>query len=162
MNRFLKCTFCLLTLIFLTACASQHQQVARFPNQNVAVEDMEKGRIYVMRHPWLWNIASHMALAGVYDGDEQIGTIAGHRGFLSWEREPGKTTISSGGYPKRGVNLTVEKGKVYYILQHVQPDWGTVNLASPASGELAVTREVVDEETGRKELSRCKPPNLPK
>ena len=159
MNRFLKFALGLLVLLLFSACVSQHRQLVHFPDQDKPIEDAEKGRIYVIRHPWLWNLASHIALVSVGDGDLEIGSIAGHLGFLSWERDPGQATITS--FPGR-VIVTVEKGKVYYILLHLEPDWATYNLVVLGSGELSARLELVDEETGRKELSKAKPPNYTK
>src|SRR5262249_13942170 len=93
-NRFVGFLLGLLTLSHVSGCVSQHQQRAHFPTQDKTIEDQEKGRIYVMRKPWLWNLASQMALVKVRDGDVEIGSIAGHRGFLCWEREPGQASIS--------------------------------------------------------------------
>ncbi len=157
MNGFLKLLFGLLASVLLSGCVSQHQQLVHFPSQDKPIEDPEKGRIYVMRQPWLWNIASHMALVTVRDGDLVIGSIAGHRGFLCWEREPGQARVSCIG-DNGGVIVAVEKGKVYYMLQHVEPVWQTINPALPGSGEMATRLELVNEEKGRKELSKCVPP----
>jgi hypothetical protein len=158
MNRLLKFALGLLILIQFAACVSQHQQLVHFPDQHKPIENEKKGRIYVIRHPWLWNIASHMALVSVYDGNLEIGSIAGHRGFLSWERDPGQASIICVPGPGQ-VILTIENGKVYYILQHLEPDWGA-NFPTGLGGEgLSSRLELVDEETGRKELSKAKPPN---
>jgi hypothetical protein len=104
-------------VLLATGCVSQHQQLVRFPDLQKRIEDPEKARIYVIRHPWLWNIASHTAVVIVRDGDEEIGSIAGHRGFLCWEREPGTTTISARAVGQAAsLELSVERGKVYYVL----------------------------------------------
>lgn len=159
MNRFLKFAVGLLILALFSACVSQHRQRVHFPDQDKLIENAQKGRIYVIRHPWLWNIASHMALVSIYDGDMEIGSIAGHRGFLSWERDPGQAAIACVPGPGQ-VTVTVESGKVYYVLQHLVPDWATNNYLTPPGGEgLSSRLELVDEETGRKELSKAKPPN---
>jgi hypothetical protein len=55
--------------------------------------------------------------------------------------------------------VTVEKGKTYYILQHLDPVWQTVNPRAPGSGEMSTTLELVNEQVGREELSKCKPPS---
>src|SRR5262245_6355193 len=95
-DRFRRCFPGLLALVLVCAagCVSQHQQFVRFPAQDKPIEDPEKGRIYVLRKPWLWNLASRITLVKVCDGDATIGSIAGHRGFLCWEREPGQARIS--------------------------------------------------------------------
>src|SRR5215831_16521262 len=93
-DRFRRCFPGLLILVCAAGCVSQHQQLVHFPAQDKPIEDSEKARIYVMRKPWLWNMASHMAIVTVRDGEETIGSIAGHRGYLCWEREPGQARIS--------------------------------------------------------------------
>ena len=156
MARFSTFILGILILVFLSGCVSQHRQIVHFPDQQKSVEDPEKARIYVIRHPWLWNLASHMALVTICDEGLEIGTIAGHRGFLCWERKPGQAMISCLG--DNGITVTFEKGKVYYFLQHLEPVWQPHAITFPGTGEMASMLELVDEAKGRKELSRCAPP----
>ena len=155
MSKSLQFALGTLALTVLSGCTSQHQQLVHFPDQKQLVEDPEKARIYVIREPWLWNLASHMQLVTVRDGDTTIGSIAGHRGYLCWEREPGQANISCAG-DKGGILVTVEKGRAHYILQHLEPVWGT--MVAPGGGQMATRLESVNEERGKRELSKCKPP----
>jgi len=81
----------------------------------------------------------------VRDGFNEIGSIAGQRGFVSWERVPGDVLVSAGdsGY----VSLTAKKGETYYILaRDVDP--------------MVVRLELVDEEKGREALAKATPPDM--
>ena len=55
--------------------------------------------------------------------------------------------------------VTVEKGKVYYILQCFGPVITTDTVISPAhSVDMSPSLQLVNEQIGRQELSKCKPP----
>ena len=82
-------------LILLAGCATQ--QLVQFPDPKAAAPDPQKARIYVMRDP-------------------EIGSIAGQRGYLSWERKPGEVSLSVPGEAYLG--LIVEEGSVTYVVVH--------------------------------------------
>ena len=99
------------------------------------------------------NIASYTVPVEVYDGNRKIGIID-RRGYLSWEREPGDTTIST----KPGTSLEVgsialalQQGTVSYMLEQTAP-------AGPFSfSSLRTTLTLVDNMTGQDELAKAKP-----
>ena len=127
------------------------------------LEDPDKGRVYVVRTAFAFNIASHSVPVTVSDGPTEIGYTAGHS-YLCWEREPGEARIHSSAYNSKTLELNIEKGKVYYVLQHVGPAWDTLGQAivMPGGGQLTATMELLDEEKGKKELSHCKSPKARK
>ena len=104
----------LLSLVLL-GCASTKQSV-RIPDISVPLEDTTKARIYVIR-PALIGGAVQMK---VTDNDEQIGRT-GPQSYLVWERAPGDTFVTSKAEKPCSVSLHCEAGKVYYILQRVEP-----------------------------------------
>jgi len=117
----------LLALVLVTGCASQ--QLVHLPDQQVAVEDPQKGCIYVMRQPtfWRFNLVSLARKIRVTDGNREIGSIAGQRGFLSWETEPGETIIF---VPDEAyLEVAVKRGKVHYVV-----------VRDMAKGPLALAR----------------------
>jgi len=93
------------------------QQFVAVPNQKVPVENMEKGRIYVLRTEQLGFSLTRMK---VFDGEQEIGDL-GADSFLCWERDPGKTTLYVDTYTRNGTiinmpeELEVKGGKVYYF-----------------------------------------------
>jgi hypothetical protein len=153
-NRFLKCGLGLMICVLSTGCASQSYQVVHFPNQGTSVEDAKKGRIYLMRQTSSISIPSRTRLMIVYDGDQEIGTV-GNYGFLCWEREPGQAVITFPPYSAPPFVLTIEKDRTYFIQVRVKP------MVNAPGSPLEVT-QVLDEATGKKELSSCKAPNVTK
>ena len=160
----MKASHGLLALIavgLLTGCASQHRQLVYFPDQQKTLDNHEKGRIYVIRKPWSINWASHVALVQIRDNDQEIGSIAGHRGYLCWERDPGLATLTTiSGFQEARIEQQVEQGKVYYILQGLRP--ASTCLGIPLGQTMVVSLQAVDEETGKKELKNCIPPSTEK
>lgn len=130
--------------LLLAGCASTRQFVP-LPDQAKKVEDLTKGRIYVIR-PATFGAAISM---NVSEDGKPIG-VTGPHGFLCWERTPGDTIITSTSEGASEVPLTVEPGNVYYLFQHVRMGLWI------ARSEL----ERVDEDEGLKELKKCKPPKL--
>ena len=146
-----------LAMSLLGGCAFQHVQNVPLPNQANNIDDVNKVRVYVIRKPWLFNLASHIALVQVYDGGKKIGSIAGHRGYLSWEREPGDTTISAEPGMISGsdsIDVTLKKGNVYYTTEQTKPE--SLFPTSP----LITTLELVDDVIGKDELAKAKPPAI--
>jgi hypothetical protein len=158
MNRLLVFIIILIALYLLAGCGGTMKQMVPFPDQSKVVENQGKGRIYVMGSPSLMNLASHHVTSSVLEGDKIIGYIADHS-YLSWEREPGDIKIYSYlGNSTSVVNLSVENGKVYYVLLNMFPAFETIFDVHPGGGNIHAKLEVVDEETGKKELLKCKPP----
>ena len=89
----------------------------------------------------------------VTDGDREIGFIAGQRGFLSWETEPGETTISVPG--EASLKVTVKKGKVHYIVVRDIAE----GYRFYGTDRMTVELKRVDEKEGREELAQATPPN---
>lgn len=146
----------LMTIVLIGGCASLHVQDTPFPNQANAIDDMNKARVYVVRHPWLINIASYNIPVEVYDGSKKIGIID-RRGYLCWEREPGDTTISTKPGPlleAGSITLTLHQGTVSYILEQTAPT-GPFSFSS-----LRTTLRRVDNMTGQDELAKAKPPAI--
>jgi len=147
------------------------QQVVPFPDQNKLVEDPGKGRIYVIGDPLYYNYAAHKFLVTVVENERLVGHITGH-GFICWEREPGKTSIlalietppgiSTGRKNRSSVDLTVESGKVYYLLMQVGIDWSSINIFVPGSGNPTVTLKLVTDEKGSKALLESLSPQVNK
>jgi hypothetical protein len=131
-----------LVVVLLTVGCATTRQVAPFPDQSVKIENPEKARLYVMR-PASFGCAVSME---VIDGDRDIGTT-GANSFLCWERDPGATTVSSKAENNSTLDLTVEKGMVYYIFQHVR--MGLLFARSQL--------ELVSEAEGQKVLQKCQP-----
>ena len=146
----------LLAIVLMGGCASLHVQDTPFPNQATTIDDMNKARVYVIRNPWLINIASYTIPVEVYDGSKKIGIID-RRGYLCWEREPGDTTISTKPGPRLeagSITLTLQQGTVYYILEQTVPT-GPFSWSS-----LRTTLSLVDNMTGQDELAKAKPPAI--
>lgn len=144
----------MLALVLVTGCASQ--QLVHFPDQQVAIEDPQKGRIYVMRQPtfWRFNLVSLARKIRIVDGNREIGSIAGQRGFLSWETEPGETIIF---VPDEAyLKVVVKRGKVQYI---VVRDIATGPHVGFGTGRMTVELRLVGEKEGREELTRGTPPH---
>ena len=131
----------LLPLLF-TGCASTLQP-AHFPDQTKVVEDPGKGRIYVIR-PGLTGIG---ITTDVKDNGQLVGSTGPH-GFLCWERAPGDAVITSTAEDTSEVQVTVQAGKVNYIVGKL--DFGWIITSS----RLAV----VSEEEARVALKKCHPP----
>ena len=154
-----RCTYALIVLFLLTACGTTGQFV-RLPDQSRVVDDQGKGRIYVIGRPFAINIPSHNVSMRVTDDGELIGSIVG-RGYLCWERAPGIATITSeaAASPYGSViTLTIERGKVHYVLAHIGPKWSAGMFLVPGGGHLAVRLEVVTEDQGKTALAGSKPP----
>jgi len=152
-------TSALIVVFLLTACGTTSQFV-RVPDQNQLVEEQGKGRIYVIGRPFAINVMSHNTNMRVTDGGELIGSIVG-RGYLCWERAPGIATIASeaAASPYGSViTLTIERGKVHYVLAHIGPKWSAGMFLVPGGGHLAVRLEVVTEDQGKTALAGSKPP----
>lgn len=142
--------FLLGMLIFVSAvstgCTSTRQFVP-LPDQDVALENPNAVRIYVLR-PTVFGGAVKMK---VFDNGKSIGETLGG-GYLSWEREPGDAMIESRAENTSHVLLNTEVGETYYVQQHV-------------SMGLVMARnhlEELDHEEGKKLLKKCKPPKLAK
>ena len=152
-------TSAFIVVFLLTACGTTSQFV-RVPDQSRVVDDQEKGRIYVIGRPFSINIMSHHVTMRVTDGGEFIRGIVG-RGYLCWERAPGVATIASeaAASPYGSViTLTIERGKVHYVLAHIGPKWSAGMFLVPGGGHLAVRLEVVTEDQGKTALAGSKPP----
>ena len=152
-------TYALIVLCLLTACGTTSQLV-RWPDQSRVVDDQGKGRIYVIGRPFAINIPSHNVNMRVTDDGERIGSIVG-RGYLCWERAPGIAMIASepASSPYGSViTLTIESGKVHYVLAHIGPKWSVWAFLVPGGGDLAARLEVVTEDQGKTALAGSKPP----
>jgi hypothetical protein len=129
-------------IVIVSGCASTKQYV-HFPDQNKSIENPEKARIYVARPTSLGGVISMK----VSDEGQAIGET-GPNGYLCWECTPGKTTIKGKAENTSELNLNTEKGKSYYIQQHVR--MGILM----ARNKL----ELLNDAEGKEKVSKCKPP----
>ena len=100
--------------------------------------------------PRSFNLASSIMPVHVFDGERNIGSMKG-RQFLTWERDPGRATIKSRANNDSTVEVNVEAGKTYYVLQRIGPaNW------TPES-PMVTKLQLVDADNGAKELKKAKP-----
>lgn len=143
-------------IAFTSGCASTQQFVA-LPNQKLSVENMEMGRIYVLRPEVMLGGAARMK---VRDGERLIGDL-GTNSFLCWERVPGKTTVFLDFYSIDDYviimpeDLDVEGGKVYYLRA------GLLSM-NPISNDTNKLDRLwrLDNAEGERLLKGCNPPPL--
>lgn len=138
----LICGLC--ALIVMTGCASTVQYV-RFPDQTKMIEDSNKARIYVVRP----TIVGYAIPMNVIDGSNLIGKT-GPKGYLCWERDPGKAELRGVAENVSTLTLNMEKGAVYYVQQHVR-------LGIFIAGNKL--RQMTEDE-GKKKVSKSKPPKV--
>ena len=139
-----KIFFAVVAVLFLSGCAGAKQYLP-LPDLTVPVENPDYGRIYVLR-PTPFGSAVSMK---VREGIKNIG-VTGPNSFLAWEREPGPASIVSKAENDEVLNFEVEKGKAYYVQQHVR-----MGLME-ARNEL----ELLSEDEGKALLSKCKAPKV--
>ncbi len=144
MESLKKAVFIVTVSLFIGGCASTRQYVP-LPDQSKTIENPDKARIYVMR-PTVFGAAISMS---VQDGDKAIGKT-GPNGYLSWERDPGQALISSKAENTYSLDVDVEKGMTYYILQHVRTGFW-----------IARTKlELLSLSKGLEALKNCKAPTV--
>ncbi len=129
--------------LILSSCATTYQYVT-LPDQNKNLEDTASARIYVMR-PAFMATAISMKVA---ENDTLIGST-GPKGFLCWETTPSDKMLESTSENTSKLELKVEKGKVYFVHQHVLMGI----LYARNSLEL-----ITDEQKAQKLLKKCKKP----
>ncbi len=134
----------ILLVAMATGCASTKQFVP-LPDQSKKIENPEMARIYVVR-PTSFGGAISM---DIQDGAKPIGKT-GPKGYLCWEREPGQTNIFGNAQNQSTLPITLKKGLVYYIQQHVR--MGLIY----ARNKL----RLLTEHEGKEKLAMCKPPVL--
>jgi len=147
------CLFALLTP-FWTGCASTTRamglcaattQHVRLPDQTKPNEDDSKARIYVVRP---YNYVGCAVTFRILENRNYIGEI-GSGGYLCWETNPGKATLTLDATSAIGGNtwntdLILRTGTVYYL----QAKMGFTDL----------TLKVLDPEEGKRLLKMCLPP----
>lgn len=133
----------LIVSCFFAGCASN--QLVPFPDQSKDIENTDLARIYVVR-PSIIGTALPMTIR---DNGKKIGRTFG-RGYLSWEREPGKIEIQSESENTSVLKLNVMKGNTYFVKQSIYP--GFFICRSSLFGLSA--------EEGKKILKKCKAPKL--
>jgi hypothetical protein len=103
-----------ISMLFV-GCASTVQYV-KFPDQSKIIEDTTKARIYVLRP-----VSAGSAISmEVKDNNVAIGKT-GPNGYLCWEREAGKITITGKAENTSMLELEVVPNTVYYVQQQVKP-----------------------------------------
>jgi hypothetical protein len=147
--------FLLVAVWGVSGCATS-RQVVPFPVQNIRVESPDKGRIYIIGHPAVMNLTSHNVRVTVVADTKWIGDIVGHT-YLCWEREPGVAEISGRRIKTNDIHLTVERGKVYYVILHIYPAIENVFQLHPGGGSIHAEFERVGEEQGKEALADSKP-----
>ena len=146
MKSIMRVTMIVVLLLIGIGCATTRQHVP-FPDQSKKIENSDLGRIYVFR-PSTFGFAIPMQIR---DSNKVIGDT-GPKGYLCWERESGKTKIVGIAENTSKLPLEVNKGKVYYIFQHMRLGWFR------ARNKL----ELVDEVVAREYLQDCKVPEIVK
>jgi len=132
-------------LVFWNGCAGTRQFVP-LPDQSKNIENINMGRIYVLRPTA--KIGSAVPVLITDDG-KRIGNT-GPKGYLCWERDPGSALIVGRSENASELKLAVEKGIVYYILLDIK--WGLI----AARNKL----EILNEAEGKEKLKGCKPPKV--
>ena len=140
----IRLIFIVILFFISIGCATTRQYVP-FPDQSKKIENPDLGRVYLFR-PSVFGFAIPMQ---IYDSNKVIGDT-GPKGYLCWEREPGKTKIAGLAENKSELPLEVNRGKVYYIFQHMRLGWFR------ARNKL----ELVDEIVAREYLQDCKAPEV--
>lgn len=130
-------------IIILSGCANSRQYVPR-PDLSNPVNP-ELGRIYLIR-PTAFGSAVPMK---VREGVRAIG-VTGPNSFLAWDREPGHVSLVSEAEDDSVLDFEAEKGKTYYVQQHIQMG------VMMARNEL----ELLSEEEGVSLLKKCKPAKI--
>jgi hypothetical protein len=102
-------------------------------------------RIYVLR-PTIFAGGIPMK---VRNDDKLIGRT-GPKGYLCWERNPGKTQIIGTSENTSVLDVNLKKGLAYYIQQHVQLGFLI------ARNKLSL----LNEDEGKLKVSQCKQPVL--
>lgn len=131
-------------ILAFAGCATTEQYVA-FPDQSVEVEDPEKGRIYVLRPEFLGSAVKMNVTAD----ETLIGTTIGG-GYLCWETVPGMVTITGHAEVEDSIDLSVQRGKAYYINQAMR------------MGVWVARNELIEvsPQEGKELLESCSPPNV--
>ena len=131
-------------VLAFAGCATTEQYVA-FPDQSVEVEDPDKGRIYVVRPEFLGSAVQMNVTAD----DTLVGTTTGG-GYLCWETVPGMITVTGHAEVDHSIDLSIQRGKAYYIHQAMRMGvW-------VARNELIL----LSEEKGKEYLDSCSPPKV--
>jgi hypothetical protein len=144
MRKIMRSVVCVAVISLVAGCASTKQYV-RLPDQTKALENPELCRIYVIRP----SIVGGAIPMSVRDDNKLIGST-GPKGYLCWEREPGKTKLSSKAENTSSVELDAKKGSDYYFTQYVRMGFF-----------IARTKlELIDETKGQEMLKFCKPPTI--
>lgn len=115
-----------LVLLLSVGCASTDSnkptfkttQMVAMPDTSKSVVNTQKARIYLMRPSVFGGLASMK----VFDGETQIGNIRGNS-YLCWDRDPGTLELHDTAENKSHMELKVEAGHTYYILQKVRMGW---------------------------------------
>lgn len=129
---------------FFAGCASQ---TVAIPNQLNDIKGSNLARIYVLR-PTIVGGAISMTIT---DNGQNIGKTGG-KGYLCWDRQPGKAEICGKAENESKVTIDVVAGQVYYIHQHVE-----MGIVLPRN-----KLEVVSAERGQELLKKCNTPKADK
>ena len=140
--KLLKLLLAAAAVCIFAGCASTTQYVS-LPDQSVEVEDPDMGRIYVLR-PDVLGSAVRMDVTA---NDELIGTTGGD-GYLCWETHPGMLTITGHAENVSSIDLSIQRGKAYYIYQAIR------------MGVWMARNELISlsEAKGKEYLQSCSPP----
>jgi hypothetical protein len=134
----------LAAVLVFAGCATTEQYVA-FPDQSVEVEDPDRGRIYVVRPDFMGSAVQMNVTAD----DTLIGTTTGG-GYLCWETVPGMVTITGHAEVDDSIDLSIQRGKAYYIYQAMR------------MGVWVARNELIElsTEKGKEYLESCSPPQV--
>jgi hypothetical protein len=144
----------LLFAVFVIACAGALTGCASVPTGSLEEDLLAKGllvrpdkaQIYVYRHETL-GFAIPMTIA--IDGRAVGRTVS--QTYVAREVDPGIHEVTSYAEDVSGVKVNAEAGKAYYVWQEVKIGlWRARSLL-----------HAVDEETGRRGVTECKPVSAP-
>jgi hypothetical protein len=134
------------------------RQYVPLPDQTRLLTNPEKSRIYVMRLACPWDpfvrdirLEDRAVQMEVRDGNMLIGSSSCGT-YLCWEREAGRTTIAVNSpiTSTNTVEIEMQKGHVYYVVQHLKFEWRHTDTIL----------SLVDESVGLDALKQCGAPTV--
>ncbi len=119
----MKNLICLLFpfLVFICGCATPIQYVSGIEYSSSGNCPADKACIYVFRPAAFFGSVVHFVIS---DNDKAIG-MTGPNSYLAWQRDPGSVLLESRGENTETLTFTAEAGKSYYILQMMEPGFGS-------------------------------------
>lgn len=110
----------LFTLALLAGCATPAHQVLHFPRQTTRLEHAGLARIYVVRPA-----KAYANTKLVVEADKALIGYTTPQTYLCWEQQPGLLQITSRAENADTLNLQLQPGHVYYVVQEIYPGMGS-------------------------------------